>query len=366
MNTPLLSVIVPAYNREKTIRKCLEGILAVKDDGMEVIAVDDGSTDLTLQVLHGFEKTDSRVKVIHKTNGGVSSARNAGLEIANGEWILFVDSDDTVFADTKDLVSEAQKHNADLVMFGRKAASENELAERRSLDFESTARILNGNPEIINYIFGEFGPEKNEYYLVHTKLFRNSVIQKYKIRFDENVSLGEDQIFVCEYLKFVQALYFVPAVFSAELVWKNSERDGGLGSMLRPPENFLENQIANYRALCSLYEFCGQEIVDSYALHYISDRPISRILMRYSYFRNRKLYPYRKLKAFFYRNVSPLFRSLNLAGGGYMYRCIKEERFFSAYIAAVFIYSARRLVRLAKSGVHFVFRTVFRGRLRRA
>lgn len=316
MNSKMLSIIVPVYNREKTIAECLKGITAIKENAVEIIVVDDGSTDSSLEVCNNFQSRDSRIKILHKENGGVSSARNCGLDSANGEWILFVDSDDSICPDVTNLIPLAKKHNADLVLFNKTYGSLEDFKEKRRDVSDSKIKFMTGNKNCIEYIFGDYSPERNEYYFVRTKLFRNSLIQRENIRFDKAVSLGEDQCFVCEYLKHIRSALFVSESYSIELKFNMAEKSYSLGGTLRSPENFLENQIANYKALMGLYESCGVQSVKEYALYYITDRPVTRILMKYACFKNRKLYPYRKLKSFFIQNVSPLFRSLDFCGGG--------------------------------------------------
>lgn len=91
---PHISVIIPVYNAEATLKKCVDSVLMQPFADFEVILVDDGSKDGSLQICEEYARRDSRVTVIHKENGGVSSARNRGLEIAKGTWVTFVDSDD--------------------------------------------------------------------------------------------------------------------------------------------------------------------------------------------------------------------------------------------------------------------------------
>ena len=92
--TPYISVIIPVYNAEATLKKCVDSVLMQQYADFEVILVDDGSKDGSFQICEEYAREDSRVTVIHKENGGVSSARNAALEIAKGERILFLDADD--------------------------------------------------------------------------------------------------------------------------------------------------------------------------------------------------------------------------------------------------------------------------------
>ena len=99
MESPLISVVVPVYNTEKYIAKCIDSIMNQTYPNLEIIIVDDGSTDKSGCIADSISKTDSRIKVIHKTNGGLSSARNCGIDQAKGTYIGFVDSDDWIEKD---------------------------------------------------------------------------------------------------------------------------------------------------------------------------------------------------------------------------------------------------------------------------
>ena len=119
-NTPLLSVIVPVYNVEAYVARCVESILNQTYKNLEVILVDDGATDASGAICDTFAAQDPRVRVIHKENGGLSSARNAGLETATGEYITFVDSDDWIEGDALEkLLAAALEHQVELVVGGR-------------------------------------------------------------------------------------------------------------------------------------------------------------------------------------------------------------------------------------------------------
>lgn len=115
-----VSVIVPVYNVEQYLPRCLESILSQTYENLEVILVDDGSTDLSSKVCDDYAQKDSRIRVIHKANGGLSSARNAGIEAARGKYLAFVDSDDWIEKDTYEvMVALAEKNNAPLICGGR-------------------------------------------------------------------------------------------------------------------------------------------------------------------------------------------------------------------------------------------------------
>lgn len=114
---PLISIIVPVYNCEQYIDKCISSILDQTYKNIEVICIDDGSPDNSAEILDSYAEKDKRVKVIHKKNGGVSFARNDGIKAANGKFIVFVDGDDWIDTDTvSTMVQTATENNADVVM----------------------------------------------------------------------------------------------------------------------------------------------------------------------------------------------------------------------------------------------------------
>ena len=100
MDEVLISVVVPVYNVEHYLKKCVDSICHQTYKNLEIILVDDGSTDCSGNLCDEFATSDSRIRVIHKSNGGLSDARNAGMELASGEWWMFVDSDDYIAPDT--------------------------------------------------------------------------------------------------------------------------------------------------------------------------------------------------------------------------------------------------------------------------
>ncbi len=120
MSNPLISVIVPVYNVAEFLPKCVDSILAQTYDNLEIILVEDGTKDSSGIICDQYAGKDSRIRVIHKENGGLSSARNAGMEIARGEYFGFVDSDDWIEPETYEcLMALVQKYDADLVCGGR-------------------------------------------------------------------------------------------------------------------------------------------------------------------------------------------------------------------------------------------------------
>jgi len=117
MEKPLISIIVPVYNVEAYLPKSLDSIINQTYENLEIIVVNDGSTDNSPQICEEYAKRDSRIKLLHKKNGGLSSARNAGLDIANGEYIGFVDSDDYIEENMYlEMLNSLKKYDANLVI----------------------------------------------------------------------------------------------------------------------------------------------------------------------------------------------------------------------------------------------------------
>ena len=130
---PSVSVIVPVYNIEQYIGKCLDSIIGQTLKEIEIIVVDDGSTDDSPRIIDRYARTDSRIVAIHKANGGVVSARSSGIARATGPYILFVDGDDHLEPDTCDLLlKKAQATCADMVIIDRKSTRLNSSHPSRS------------------------------------------------------------------------------------------------------------------------------------------------------------------------------------------------------------------------------------------
>ena len=197
-NIPLISIIIPVYNVEHCIEKCLKSIVKQTFDNFEAIFIDDGSPDKSGEICDEFAKYDSRIRVIHKENGGVGSARNAGLDEARGTWVVFVDSDDWCEADyLLDFVNLPVKLNdCDIVLQGRKDDVIGNVTYVLSLKNNTYQNIAEAMLENDLLTFGA----------PYCKLFSNAIIQKYNIRFPEEYSYGEDTIF------FLRVMYFVSRV----------------------------------------------------------------------------------------------------------------------------------------------------------
>lgn len=187
----MVSVIVPVYKVEKYLVKCVNSILAQSFTDFELILVDDGSPDNSGKICDEFAEQDGRVKVIHQKNAGQAVARNAGISIARGEYIAFVDSDDYVTADyLKTLVSLIQKYQCDLAICGHRIVHER-VEEYNCAEKDSQVQCM-GNDELWDEIFGRLNNA------VWNKLFKKELLQG--ILFPKDLGHGEDLIFNLEYI----------------------------------------------------------------------------------------------------------------------------------------------------------------------
>lgn len=181
----LLSIVVPVYNGSAFLPRCLESLLGQTYRELEIICVDDGSTDNSLETLQHYAAQDSRMKVIHQENAGVSAARNAGLDAATGEYVTFVDADDWVEPDTYEKVLAAFSDSVDLVCFGVDVEGVDDSG------LEEYCRLLSDGPTppSPNCIAGMNA-------CVWNKVYRHSIIQAHDMRFPEGQAYGEDDAFI--------------------------------------------------------------------------------------------------------------------------------------------------------------------------
>lgn len=202
---PLVSVIIPAYNTESYIGKCLKSVQTQTYENLEVLVIDDGSTDGTGAVCRRFAEADSRFRVLHKENSGVSDSRNLGLEQAEGKYLVFVDSDDHVKPDyVHTLVSEAEREDVQLVC-GEFFFEEDGREVKHDSILGEGERMLLTRAEAIELL-----PNKGSFQgYICSKLFLLEVIRREKLRFDRNVKVWEDMLFCLEYLTRIQRVSYV-------------------------------------------------------------------------------------------------------------------------------------------------------------
>lgn len=307
---PAVSIIVPVYNREATIRVCINSILNLSFKDFELIIVDDGSTDNSYSVCEELAQKDSRIRLFKRGNKGVSAARNVGILNAIGEWITFIDSDDIVLPQHLDIIEREGTKDVELLMVDLTNGYIKNGQPITKISLQKNFNIIYADCAA-KYLFSSYKPFENPIYTTVVKFFRRGIILNNRIHFDESMSLGEDQVFVCNYLYKARAIAHYCIATYVCLDWGGISH---LGNKLRSPEEFLYNQMKNYEALCSIIPIAG-EGGKTYSINYGIDRPITRILYRYTEFRNRKLLKRGELADFTEKHIIPFISSIDVTVG---------------------------------------------------
>lgn len=184
-----ISIIVPVYNTEKYLEKCINSICQQTYKEIEILLINDGSNDSSFEICRKFEKRDSRIKLINKSNTGVADTRNIGIENATGKYIMFVDSDDWIEKNTVEIIMK-KINNFDLLIFGINKRYKNKFVEMRTKNekinqIDCTKKVIN-NSEISGYVWN--------------KVFKNSVIKQNQLQFNDKLSMCEDLDFTINFL----------------------------------------------------------------------------------------------------------------------------------------------------------------------
>lgn len=234
---PKISIIVPIYNAEKTLHRCINSIICQSYQNWELLLIDDGSTDNSSVICDEYVRKDERIRVFHKENGGVSSARNVGLDNVKGEWITFVDSDDWI---------------------------ENEMFDIFNLlvdtDFICCYYIAEGWKEWVS------SPYKNKIYrqanmsdfltecllksvFICGKFYKKEIIKKNKMYFDTNISYSEDTLFIYQYICYIKSVRTFSEAFyhydKNESSLSNRCEEWGIYSYTLKRELDVINQLGN-------------------------------------------------------------------------------------------------------------------------
>ncbi|OCG35943.1 MULTISPECIES: glycosyltransferase family 2 protein [unclassified Gilliamella] len=211
---PILSVVIPVYNTEKYLIKCLDSVINQSFKNIEIICVNDGSTDNSLDILRKYTEKDKRIKIISKNNGGLSSARNVGIENAQGKYITFVDSDDFIELNTyESSLLYFNVDTVDLVYFSTRLVFENNVAriqDERYFEHKYTGLVNLSNDVIANMDVCAWN-----------KIYKLSIIKKYDIKFPDGLWY-EDNPFFWSYALVCNSAFFVNKRFYNYLIRSGS------------------------------------------------------------------------------------------------------------------------------------------------
>ena len=193
-----VSIVVPIYNVADYLRRGLDSVLSQSFQDFELILVDDGSTDASGKICDEYAAKDRRIQVIHKENGGVSSARNAGLDVANGEWVYCMDPDDVLLPDGLLTLMSGISEEVDVVMGGYEEIRVDGTLLRSSN--VSSEHVILDKSKSLRPLFAPYSTDSGYVGHIWLRLFRMEVIRKNHIRFDPTVTIREGTLFVATFL----------------------------------------------------------------------------------------------------------------------------------------------------------------------
>ncbi len=258
---PKISIVVPIYNVEKYLESCIESILNQTFTDFELILVNDGSTDNSPSICNRYKNMDERIRVYHKKNGGVSSARNLGIHVAKGKYISFIDPDDTIEPTMYEIMyREAVKTKSDIIISSYRIINLiNESVESVELPFKKK-RTMDKNEirlELFPLLLSLKSGMGYGIYSSVNKLYKRSIFEDFEIKFDEEKNHGEDATLNILLLKKIETITFIPIPLYNYFVRK---RDS-LTQTFR--ENmFIDNlnNLENHLYLC--HEFDCEQYID--------------------------------------------------------------------------------------------------------
>ena len=286
---PQVSIIIPVYNSEKYLRMTIESLLNQTYKDFEIILVDDGSVDASGKLCDDLSLTDRRIVVIHKENGGVSSARNVGIENARGELISFVDHDDYVFSDyLMTMVNEIEEY--DLLQSFSLGGPRNTIktCKRFALDKTKTLKCIKGDNGDV--VFPEV--DMNNMATIWNQLYKKEVIDKYQLRFRSIQS--EDELFSYEYMMYANSIKKIH--YQGYFFVCNMDSLGSKHNYIAE-YNYIELMENIYSRLISCWEIKDKDYIKKTKIR-IANRLVYYILK--GYFVDTKVSKYERLKRWRY------------------------------------------------------------------
>lgn len=272
---PEISIIIPVFNVEQYLKQCLDSIVSQDCSSIEVILIDDGSTDGSATLCKDYANTYNYIKFLRKENGGVSSARNMGLQHAKGEYVAFIDSDDWVESTYIETLLSCihEKQPSDIVFFG-----EHIIQNGQCLTLLPQATKSLERSSVEEAIFQlRYGGERDVFGWTWDKIFRADIIREHHIEFHEDVKFREDELFTFEFCRYITTLQVIPAA-----IYNYRVREKGLTGQnisandYLPSSISLENCLAYYQHE-GIREYMIHSITSYRALHIFRKCSLSQV-----------------------------------------------------------------------------------------
>lgn len=208
MNNPFISVIIPVYNMADRVGRCLDSIVSQSFKDIEILLIDDGSTDGAADVIKEYSIADSRIICVRQENSGVSAARNLGIGKALGDYILFIDADDEIEEDyLRNIADKARSTDADILVWGIKLCFEDGHVEEWKPKLEG---VFDRKAFLMAFPSEQYWHHKGLYGFVSNKLLKKSIVDRYNLRFDQTMTLMEDYDFFLRGYARCESFYCFP------------------------------------------------------------------------------------------------------------------------------------------------------------
>ena len=263
----LVSIIVPIYNKEKFIDKCLKSIVFQTYKNTEIILIDDGSNDKSADICYKYASKYKNIKYYYINNSGVSNARNVGIKKSKGEYIVFIDADDYI---NENYIKSLMVDNYDLVVEGycKDFGDKKEYIEinEGSYSIKEIKKAL--KDKVITNIFS----------VPYLKLFKSNIIKENKLEFNINLSFGEDFEFILKYLECLDGKILIKNV----AYYYNTIEDGSLSR--KPIPNIWDQLMIVYKQISKIYTL--REDRDYFLLRFIKITLLNEYFIKFSRFKN--------------------------------------------------------------------------------
>lgn len=257
----VITIIIPVYNAEKYLRKCLDSVIAQTFTSWECILVNDGSSDNSGFICDEYASHNPKIRVIHKENGGVSSARNLGLTKTQSEWVTFLDADDYYTPDTLFNYTSCLRDNTDFVFVGWKSVTNNNHVNNIK---QPSRQVIYVNKE--NAILSKFYNDTFHGFVWYG-LFKLDIIQTNNIEFNKNITYNEDGLFLVEYLCHCKEI-----AINNQICYLYVQREGSAMQTIATEqfnEKYLSNIDARIGILDSITEYCSSDLLVEKAKDYL-------------------------------------------------------------------------------------------------
>src|SRR5690625_1784003 len=244
---PLISIIIPVFNVERYLRDCLDSVFNQTYSEIEIITINDGSTDKSLEILKEYQYKCEKMKIISQHNTGQSAARNKGIELSKGKYIYFLDSDDYILPNTiETLVGKMEKESLDLIRFSAEpfTNSEEYRINKNKYNFEKYFKLdkLYNKEEFLKVNYKAFSASPVLY------IVKKEILEKIKLKFNTFFSMYEDELFTLEIFLNISSAKYDPRPF-----YKRRYRKDSIMTSENNKENLMRSFNLKYEILKEMY-----------------------------------------------------------------------------------------------------------------